>query len=333
MRICICGGGHLGHVCCGILASHNDVTINILSRNPDNWNKTVKVVDVYSRIYIGNINLITSDPQKAVQDVDIVLLCLPGYAIEPTLRKLQPYLKSNQIVGSIVSSTGFFFNAHVILGEDAHLFGFQRTPFIARIQEYGSSARLLGYKKELKIAVENIENKESFSKIIERLFMTPTKLLNNYYEASLTNSNPILHTGRLYSMWKDWDGEIYDRNIYFYAEWTYEASKIIIEMDNEFMLLLDKLDINNVPSLLTYYEVADAYALTNKISSIPAFQSILAPMQQVEEGWIPDFTSRYFTEDFPYGLKYIWELAVRYNINMPMIESVLAWGERVIGEK
>lgn len=41
-----------------------------------------------------------------------------------------------------------------------------------------------------------------------------------------------------------------------------------------------------------------------------AFQSILASMKHIEEGWIPDFGSRYSTENFPYGIKFIKELAM-----------------------
>lgn len=328
MKICICGGGHLGHVCAGVLASQDNVELNILSRNSSVWSNTIKIVDIYLREYYGKVNLITSNPEDAIKGADIILLCLPGYAIEETLRSIKPYLKQNQLVGSIVSSTGFFFIAHEVLGTDAKLFGFQRVPYIARLTEYGRSAELLGYKDQLKVAVENISNRNDFRKTIEKIFITPTILLNNFYEACLTNSNPILHTGRLYSMWKDWGGEIFDRNILFYKEWTDEASEIIIAMDREFNLLLDKLDVDkqNIPSLLDYYESTDISSLTIKIRSIPAFQNIPSPMKKIEGGWIPDFGSRYFTEDFPFGLKYIKDLVSENGIAAPVISTVYSWG-------
>ena len=328
MKICICGGGHLGHVCAGVLASQDEIELNILSRNSSVWSNTIKIVDIYLREYYGKVNLITSNPEDAIKGADIILLCLPGYAIEETLRSIKPYLKQNQLVGSIVSSTGFFFIAHEVLGTDAKLFGFQRVPYIARLTEYGRSAELLGYKDQLKVAVENISNRNDFRKTIEKIFITPTILLNNFYEACLTNSNPILHTGRLYSMWKDWDGEIFDRNILFYKEWTDEASEIIIAMDREFNLLLDKLDVDkqNIPSLLDYYESTDISSLTIKIRSIPAFQNIPSPMKKIEGGWVPDFGSRYFTEDFPFGLKYIKDLVSENGIAAPVISTVYSWG-------
>ena len=326
-KVCICGGGSLAHVCAGVLSSQPEVEVNIFTRKPDLWSHQLQVTDLNGKMYNGNLNIISNSPEEALKDCDIVFLCLPGFAIEGTLNSIKPYI-GNAVVGSIVCSTGFFFAAHRILGEDARLFGFQRVPYIARTKEYGHTANLLGYKPQLAIAVENVEDNEAFRQLVETLWMTPVKLLGSHYEVSLTNSNPILHTGRLYSMWKDWNGEFYDHNILFYKEWTVEASQMLIDMDAEFMQLLDVLPVKKgaIPSLLEYYESHDAESLCNKITSIPAFQNITSPMKEVEGGWIPDFGSRYFTEDFPYGLKFIIDLAKENNINCPNLNKVFEWG-------
>lgn len=326
-RICICGGGSLAHVCAGVLSSRPDTVVNILTRKPECWSHQVKVTDVKGKVYTSHLDIISNCPEDALQGCDIVLLCLPGFAIESTLQSIKPFV-GNAVVGSIVCSTGFFFVAHRILGEDASLFGFQRVPYIARTVEYGHSANLLGYKQQLAIAVENVTDKEVFRQQVETLWMTPTKLLSSYYEASLTNSNPILHTGRLYTLWQDWNGDVYDHNILFYKEWTNEASQKLIDMDAEFMHLLDVLPVTPgaIPSLLEYYESHDAASLTQKISSIPAFQEITSPMKEVAGGWVPDFESRYFSEDFPYGLRFIVELAKEKHIDAPNLIEVFEWG-------
>ncbi|MCQ2209308.1 MAG: NAD/NADP octopine/nopaline dehydrogenase family protein [Paludibacteraceae bacterium] len=333
-RICICGGGSLGHVCAGVLSSQSDVNVNVFTRSPEKWTRQLIVKDLNGKVYEGNIKVISDNPQEVLEACDIILLCLPGYAIENTLEIIKPYI-GESVVGSIVCSTGFFFFAHRILGERTRLFGFQRVPFIARLEEYGHSANLLGYKQQLFIAHENISDVESFRSFVERLWLTPVKLLSSYYEASLTNSNPILHTGRLYDMWKDWNGELYDHNILFYKEWTIESSQILIDMDAEFMRLLDVLPVakNAIPSLLEYYESHDAESLCRKIRNIPAFENITSPMKQVKGGWIPDFESRYFVEDFPYGLYFIKTLAEEKGIDTPVINRVYEWGMSVCNKK
>lgn len=328
MKIVICGGGSLGHVCAGVLSSHNDVEVSLLTNRPTQWGSHIVVTDSKGKEFVADIKVATSHPEDVIPTADMAFICQPGFLIEGTLQQIKPWLKEGAVVGSIVASTGFFFQAHKILSERVGLFAFQRTPFIARVEEYGHSAKLLGYKNEVAIAVENIKDKEMFRKEVERLFITPTVLRANHYEVSLTNSNPILHTGRLYSMWHDWSGEVYDHNILFYKEWTDKASQLLIDMDAEFIALLEKLPVvkGAIPSLLEYYESTDAASLTRKISSIAAFQTITSPMQEVAGGWVPDFASRYFTEDFPFGLKYIKDTAVECGVATPTIDKVLAWG-------
>ena len=332
MKVCICGGGSLGTVCAGVLSSNIDIEVNIYTQRPDKWKHSIIINDINNKNYLGHIKTISNNLELASRDCDIILLCLPGFLIEKTLYSIKDILKEKTIVGSIVSNTGFFFQAHNILPSNTPLFGFQRVPYIARTTEYGHKAKLLGYKSQLAVALENIENTEEFRLLLENFFMTPTKVLNNFYEASLSNSNPILHTGRLYSMWHDWDGKPYPECSYFYKEWTEDASKTIIEMDNEFMLLLETLSIDKsqIPSLLEYYESKDSTSLTLKLSSIPAFQAILSPMKEVKGGWVPDFCSRYFKEDFPHGLKYIKELALKHQIPTPTIDKVFQWGIEIL---
>ena len=325
MKICICGGGSLGHVCAGVLGSQEGVEINILSGHPDKWQEVITVTDERGKQYIGNVNKVSSAPEVVAAGQDIILLCLPGYLIEKTLRDIKPYI-GNAVVGTVVSSTGFFFFAHDILGKNAKLFGFQRVPFISRVAEYGQTANLLGYKSSLAVVIENTEDKEALRNTLGQLFITPVSLLDSFYEVALSNSNPILHTGRLYTMFHGREHEVFDHNILFYKEWTDEASQLLIDMDAEFFQLLDKLNVHSLPTLLDYYESTDAQSLTRKIQSIPAFQSITSPMKQVEGGWMVDFESRYFTEDFPFGLRWIKQLAECNYIETMEIDKVYEWG-------
>ncbi len=329
MRICICGGGSLGHVCAGVLGSRDDVELNIYSGHPSLWQKEIEVTDPEGKLFIGHINAVSDNPKDVITNQDIILFCLPGFLIEGTLQRIKPFI-GNAKVGTVVSSTGFFFFAHEILGSDAKLFGFQRVPFIARVNEYGKKAKLLGYKSSLAIATENIEDNKKFCLTLAGLFSTPITLLDSFYEVALTNSNPILHTGRLYSMFHGREHDVFDHNILFYKEWTDDASEILIKMDEEFFQLLEILNIHSIPTLLNYYESSDAKSLTRKISSIQAFQSITSPMKQVGCGWIPDFSSRYFTEDFPFGLKWIIGLFRDKGLNAPVAQKVYQWGMNII---
>ena len=327
--ICICGGGSLGHVVAGYLAATKPVKVNVLTQRPERWSREIVVDTPDGRVLHGGLNVVSSDPAEALSGVDIVLLCLPGFAIRDELIKIRPYLNKDTYVGSVFSSTGFFFEAMQLLDEEVPLWGFQRVPFIARTEEYGHSAHLLGYKSAHNIAVERCDDKEGFRALIESLFDAPVTLLSNYYEASLTNSNPLLHTSRLYTMFGgENEGRVFPRMILFYEEWTVEAAQLLIDMDEEFFTILRYLPVSEgyLPRILDYYESHDAESLARKLSSIQGFKGITSPMKETTEGWVPDFASRYFTEDFPYGLRYIWELAHKLNIDVPNIDKVYNWG-------
>ncbi len=333
MTICICGGGNLGHVCIGVLSCLPEVEVNLLTTHPERWGGDVEVVDPDGKIYQGKISKVSSDPSQVIPQADMVLLCLPGYAIKETLKTIAPHLQPLTPVGSVVSSTGFFFFAHEHLKPSAPLFGFQRVPYICRIVDYGHKAQLKGYKQELKVAIEAADDAQALAGLLGRLFSTPVDLLSSHYEVSLSNSNPLLHPARLYDLWHDYvPGTIYGQVPQFYAEWTERASELYMAMDDELQVLLTRLPVRSgaIMPVLDYYESHDVRSLTAKIRSITAFQGIKAPMRPTKGGFEPDLSSRYFTEDLPYGMRFIVETAKEKEVAVPTINKVYEWGMSLI---
>ena len=328
MKVCICGGGSLGHVIAGWSAAKAKGQVSVYTGRPGEWASDIVVDTPEGDTLTGHIFKVSDDPREVVSPADVVLFCYPGYLIESTLKRLKPFFRKDAFIGSVFSSTGFFFDAREVLAPDQPLWGFQRVPFIARVGEYGHSAHLLGYKSELKVAVENVptEEKLSFAEFLSEWFERKVTLLNNYFEASLSNSNPLLHPAVLYDMFAG--DKVYDRKIYLYREWSESAAELLIKMDEEFFRLLEVLPVRRgfLPTILDYYESKDAASLAAKLRSIPAFQNLEAPMKQGPTGWVPDYSSRYFSEDFPYGLKLICTLAHEKGVPVPTLDRVLEWG-------
>ena len=333
MKICICGGGNLGHVVTGFVAAQKKYEVCLLTRHPEQWSQNLIIEAPAETTFLGHLNGLFSNVKQAVSDADIILLCLPGYAIRETLLQVKDYLRPETAVGSVVSSTGFFFEAMKLLPSSQPLFGFQRVPFISRVIEYGQRARLMGYKDSLNMAIERAEHPEQLRDTLADMLQTPIQLLGSYYEASLSNSNPLLHPSRLYSLWKNWhEGEIYTRVPFFYEEWTEETAQLYIQMDNELQALLELLPVRkgSIATVLDYYESTDAVSLALKLRSIEAFKGILSPMKQVEGGYVPDFQSRYFTEDFPYGLAIVHRLTHEKGVPSPTIDMIYDWGTKML---
>ena len=339
MRLTICGGGNLGHVIAAF-AAHYGYEVQLLTRHPERWSNDITIDTPEGTSITGHISRISNHPEEVIPNADIILLCLPGYGIADCLRSIAPLLSPQggklgvRAVGSVVSSTGFFFEALKILPANTPLFGFQRVPFIARVAEYGHSAHLLGYKPQLHMAVEHMSDPQQLQKEIAKLFRTEVVLLNSHYEVSLTNSNPLLHPSRLYDLWSDWhEGVVYSQVPMFYEEWTERAAQLYIDMDNELQQLLQVLPVRpgSIPTVLEYYESSDAVSLARKLRSIEAFNGIPAPMKPVANGFMPDFQSRYFTEDFPYGLAIVRRLMQEHQIPAPTIERIYQWGISSVG--
>lgn len=335
MNICICGGGGLGHVIAGV-AAHRGFTVSVLTRRPEEWNSFLRIDDGQGQIYEGKLSAVSSQPAEVVSQADIVLLCLPGFALEEELLRIKPFLQEGVCVGSVVSCTGFFFIASRLLEHRVSLFGFQRAPFIARVEEYGQSASLLGYKKELQLATVNTPQPAVLQQVLQEMLGTPIRLLRHFLEASLTNSNPLLHPARLYSLFHTYsEGQVFDEVPGFYTDWDNASSERLIACDVEFQQILEALpmQIEPIPTLLDYYESYDAASLTRKIRSITAFKHILTPMKKSEQGYLPDFGNRYFLEDFPFGLLIVKSIAEILQIATPHLDAVLLWGQGVLGKE
>lgn len=338
MTITLCGGGNLGHVLAGYLSSQPGTTVSLLTSRPSAWSSSLEVSDSQGRIYRGSLQQISANPADVIPTAQIVLLCLPGYAFQSVMEAIAPYLSPSTWVGSVVSSTGFFFQAGRHLPSGQPLFGFQRVPFISRIAEYGHRAELKGYKDSLSVAVlpPTSESSESGAAMLSHflsLFHVPVRRLDSIYQASLSNSNPLLHTSRLYTLWHNWQpGITYPDCPMFYSDWTLEASHLYLAMDDELQHLARILGLppGSIPTVLDYYESTDAESLTAKLRSIQGFRGIPSPMRQTDAGWQPDLQSRYFHEDFPCGLRYPWQLARQHSLATPNIDKVYHWGMKMI---
>ena len=337
VKICICGGGSQGHISAGIIGRVEKV--NILTRKPNLWSNSFITEDLDGRQYCATLNKISSNPQDVIPESDIVLICLPGFAIKETLEKIKPYLTENTVIGSVFGGSGFFLQVFHILGRSTKCFAFQRVPFTGRIKDYGKTAKLKGYKPYLKIAFNEIDEEQQ-DKIISRLniwYGTKIYKLKHFLEATLSNSNPLLHPCRLYILFKDWTPEkIYNKIPFLYdTDWDDQSSNLWVECDKELRDVLKSYPVNlkEIPSVLEYYECKNIKELTKKIRSIVPFKGVKPHMVPTKDGYKLDSTHRYFQEDIPYGLLMIKLFAEFHNILTPNIDKVLDWAQKIMNKK
>ncbi len=131
-------------------------------------------------------------------------------------------------------------------------------------------------------------------------------------------------------------GVTYDEVPLFYEGWNEETSELLFKCDNEvqmFCKYLDCYDLSYVKSLKIHYESETPSALTKKITSIKGVKGLTSPVMSTPKGLIPDFESRYFTADFPYGLSILVQIAKLLGISTSNMISTLEWYYSVAGKR
>ncbi len=340
MRIAIIGGGNIGTLMAVEFASRGHA-VAMYASHPEQWSLHIESFDADDApVCSGDLALATDDLRAAVDGADMVWVTYPTFMLESLAEHLLPMLEPRQWLGVVPGNDAeFIFAAHVARG--GVLFGLQRVHSVARIKERGRSVYMLGRRTGgLHVAALPSAYTPQVAAAVEKLFDLPCECLPTYLAETLTPSNPILHTCRIFSMFHDWaPGVSYDRNFLFYEEWTDAASQLLIECDAELQSVCRELerrlgcDLSGVTSLLDHYQNSDAASMTAKITSIPGFKGLASPMREDGSGrWVPDFSSRYFKADFPYGMKAIKDIAGLVQVPVPRIGEVYAWYRRVSGD-
>ncbi|APC14018.1 MULTISPECIES: NAD/NADP octopine/nopaline dehydrogenase family protein [Providencia] len=324
-NILIIGGGNVGHSLAYSLSDKANVTL--LVRDKTKWNTKLKFGLNESKSF----SVLTWD-EKVEDNPSIIFLTLPLLYREDTLNKL---LQLNIHYSTIVAIPGygnFEDLISTISGYEKFNYGsLQRVPYICRIKEYGKEIEITGYKDKLFLYLK--DKSDDLLETFSYLFNTPTYYLESHLQNTLSNSNPLLHTSRLYSIFNN--DLTKQEKILFYEEWNDESSHLLINMDNELKEIYKANYIENLHTdILSHYGVSSAIELTNKIKNIDAFKKIQTPMIEDGKGhYTADLQSRYFTEDFGIGLKCIENIAVKSGLKLNFIPMILDWYNSIMKEE
>ena len=329
MKICIVGGGNLGTSMAADFVSKGH-TVNILTSRPQDWKTNITADEMIRCVGGGQLNvtlnLVTADVMEAFESTDYIFVTLPSHVQSEFAKKIAPIVSDKLKFVMVPGFGGAEFLMQPALTCGAELFGFQRVPFIARIKEYGRSV-WFERKPRLHLAKFQSADIDSTCRDMEKLFSVPCEALNNYLCVTLTPSNPVLHTSRLYAMLKGGDSAI-AQNKFFYADWNDDASEVLFKLDEEVQNIcraLKVVDLRLVVSLKVHYESDTVPALTNKIRGIVSLSKITSPIKQTPQGWQADFDSRYFKCDFEFGLDILLQFAEALNLDSPTMREVMNW--------
>lgn len=331
VKVCVCGGGNIAHSMVSVLSEQDEVSV-YAPHDKGIWAERMSYqIGNDDTLRIGRNTIHAPADLSAIAAADLVVVALPRFAIEETLRTIDSSLHAGQTVVFLPAPAGLdaVVSDYHVRGIDT--IGFQRVPYVARIREFGHHVWIGNVRKRTNVAFSRPEIADKWVKYFEsRCTGGGIGVLSSFLTFTFSNSNPLLHPSRLVELLKGGDNGRYTQCPYFYAEWTDASSELYVDADAEMFRVFKTYDAKaaaaDYESALAHYESDTPTALTRKMRSIESLKPILAPWKQDGDGlWVPDFGSRYFTEDIPYGTKVIKNYAEKVGIRTPTIDYLISF--------
>lgn len=329
MKVTIAGAGNVGTQF-AVHCAEQGCEVTLFTSKAGQVQRELSILDETGRVtHRGRICGATGDAERAFCGADLVFVTVPAMLMKRMAGLIEPHIRPGVMIGLIPGTGGGECAFWPCIQKGAVLFGLQRVPSVARLVEYGKTVRAVGYRPKLHAAALPGANTGACCALTEQLLGIKTLPLPNYLTITLTPSNPILHTTRLYRLFRDYrKGMVYKSVPLFYEGWDRESSELLLQCDDELQRLcraLEGFDLSYVRPLREHYESPTAEALTKKLASIPGFKGLKSPVAEVTGGYIPDFQSRYFTADFSYGLCILIQIAGFAGLELPCMQRILDW--------
>ena len=344
----IVGGGNSGHVLAGL--APKEVETRLLTRRPGDWDKTIEVFseDLTTSISEGYISTISSKPEEVIPGSNLIIMCSPVCAYDEILSKIAPYVDRGSHIGSLFGQGCSHFLAQSLLA-NAYFFEFQTIPWICRATHYGKQACIYGSQQNLRVATNSQERGKLLSNLKTLLRKSTIKFLPNFLSCTLTPSNQIVHPGRYYGIFHDWDGvSPYSESDIplLYSDMDEFSAKCMMHLSNEIQLIKQGI-VSHFPEInLDYVKpiknrliedfsdlISDKSSLQTIWATSHAHRGIKTPVREVDGGFVPDCQTRLFEDDIPYGLCILKEYAEMLTIDTPCIDMIVEWHQTLMGKE
>ncbi len=291
---------------------------------------------------------ISADPADVVPGSEFVVLVLPAFAHESTLRQIVPHLDHGAWVGAMPARGGFDYCAERVLQDsgrrDVGLFGLQTLPWACRVLEYGQIVHVLGIKQVVDAAARPASEKARIAALLERMLGLRVSTAASLTALTLANTGQLIHPGIMHALFSQWDGLPFDASHIplFYHSLGRRGAHTLAGLSDEVqsirVRLEPALDLSAVRPLKEWLlrsygnVIADASTLQSAFVTNEAYAGLKAPVKRLSSGrFVPDLSARYLAEDVPYGLAVSRAFAHLAGLETPTMDRVIAWAGRCLG--
>ena len=288
MKITVVGGGNIGTQF-AVHSAEKGHSVTMFTSNPKHFSKHLSIVDRGgSTIHEGDICKATNIAEEAFRDADMIMITMPPTMMIPLAELIYDNTDSHTMIGFVPGNGGFEFAFKSCIERGNVLFGIDRVPAIARLTERGKTVACSGYKDKLYIGALPSKSTEECAALIESIYDIECVRLPGFMALTLTPSNPILHTSRLKTIFKDYaPGVTYDSIPLFYEEWDDESSQLLMACDDEIQDIcraLPDFGLEYVISEREFYNADTVAEMTQAISTEESLLGLTTPSVPADAG-------------------------------------------------
>ena len=358
-NVCVVGGGSTAHTLIPLLSSAG-MNVDLLTAKPALWNKVVRFNYVNENGQIidsldGSLGIVSDKPQDVIPSADVIILCMPVSSYKIALHRIASEIDKDRpvIIGTVYGQGGFNWMVEEIRNQHAlhnlEYFSSGLVPWICRIKEYGKVGVTYGPKIENVIAVSNDEVfgrlDTGFLNSISLDFFKVGRfnLAENFISLTFSVDNQIIHTSRLFSLYKESNGGKWknkDDVPYFYRDFNEFSAEQLLLLDNDYenirIALRNKYPGKKFTYMMNYLDLEHfSYASESK-SVVDSFvnsrtlRAITTPVVLHGDHYSFNKEHRFFKDDIYFGLCIAKWFAQEMCIATPQIDLILQWAQEYL---
>jgi opine dehydrogenase len=313
-NIAVCGGGNGAHAMVADLSFRGfKVTLFEHPQFEKNIKKVLatKAVEVVGELEgTFAVDKVTTSAKEATMDAETIIFATPTYAQEPFIELMLPFLQEKQKVILTTGNLGSLFlkkrlneigTKGVLVGETSTL------PYIARMVQPGK-VRIIRDKKKFLASAFPATNNAEFLDELNLIYNDAVTLTRDVVETFLNNLNPIAHpcglilnAGRIESAYMN------QQDYFMYREGVSPSvAKVIEAVERERLEVAKALN----------YKV-------KRLAENDTVYNVLHDPRLLESVGPNSLEDRYLTEDVPFGLIPLSELAKLVDKKTPLNDAFI----------
>lgn len=328
-KAAVLGGGNASHTIAADLTLKGlDINLFEMGQFADSMRTVFETQEIEISGVAGSgtakLNMVTSDINKAIKDVEVIFMPLPGFTVAPYAKLLAPVLKDGQAIIMLPGTLSALefrtaireqgCKRDVIVAETGGL------PFATRLVAPGK-VRTFHIRAICSLATMPGNRCEELYERVKGLYpFAPRKTV---VETGLAHLTPLLHpvgiilnAGRI---------ERSHGDFYMYEEgMTPGVVRVAEAIDRERLAIGDKLGVK-LPTGVDMM-VESAYGPRGSLWESVNGSTGLTPVKGPES-----LTSRYLTEDIPFGLAAWANLGHAVGVPTPTMDGLVEIGGAIMG--